>query len=405
MTTQLPPNSGRQHKPAPYPTPISASASNSNHFSLPQTPVRGWNVSSSTSQRQQFGLPSQPLPSHSQTGAPRLPRQATSTVTIEPQGGMTIYSSLRPFSNTNLDSTSDCSSDHTVATWVTEVDPIPIPVDDPSKITPPRARHLSTIATRLVHETPKSEQCIVIGVGDRQCVQDYAHRNTEGNNQMRRIHVRALLDLVQTALGYDALPEDKRAAKEEGYPSTVSAVMTEFIITRSEHLAFLRSSSQNIFDVRAIAKLQTHGDAKFLLTTLSLNRNDLNFAAHEINIRCAVDLIMWMRKESTKHIARTIGWPDASATQLYIDVFCTAVKALLPPACHTRSPQEAIRDFGDISLNNYVRVFRTHMHTARKLHTRTKQWGSSYSMRSRLHFLSRRSRKDFASVCCSWIRD
>ncbi|RPB27294.1 hypothetical protein L211DRAFT_846126 [Terfezia boudieri ATCC MYA-4762] len=181
---------------------------------------------------------------------------------------------------TRIRTAPDCSSDHTIDTWVIGVDSIP--VKDPSKITPPRARHLSDIAKRLIHEAPKTEQCI-------QRVHDYAietRRNTEARSQMRRIHVRALLDL-------------------------------------------------NMFAV--------------------LNCDELNSAAHDINIRCAIELFLWMGRESTKCIARTIGWPDTSSTPRYIEVFRAAVKALpTTPACHDRSPEEAIRDFRDTSLKNYL---------------------------------------------------
>jgi len=127
--------------------------------------------------------------------------------------------------------------------------------------------------------------------------------------------------------------------------------------------------------VCAIANLHTDQDAKFLLNTLDLDRDELNPAAHEIDVRSAIDLILWMRKESTNYIAQTIGWPITSITPKCIDVFCTAVKALLPPVCFFVSPRQAMEKHGNVSLKRYVWDNRSYKYVARELRKRAQAWG------------------------------
>ena len=159
----------------------------------PHTPVSRQHNSTITPQPRHMHLRSGTLRGANPTGHISI-SQGTQD---HSQGGMTLFTSLsRRRSNCSNITTAGYDS---AATWLREVNSATIVVNDPSKLTPPRATHLSNIATRLVHQAPKREQCIVIGVGDKQQVLDYAmeaRHNSEAREQMRMVHVRALLDLV-----------------------------------------------------------------------------------------------------------------------------------------------------------------------------------------------------------------
>jgi len=194
-----------------------------------------------------------------------------------------------------------------------------------------------------------------------------------------------MLSQIQAALGYDALLQND-TAPQQANRATLSSVNTKFIVTRWQHLYFLRSSSQNIRDVCAVADLHTEQDASVLLKTLDLGCGELNSTAHDINLRCAVDIILWMRKEATDYIAQTMGWPVASFTPQCVAIFCTAVRALLPPACQTLTPRQAVERYGDLDLNKYTRHKRTYTHAARGLRKRVQAWGVQYNSEVAAYF-------------------
>ena len=153
-------------------------------------------------------------------------------------------------------------------------------------------------------------------------------------------------------------------------------MVTQFIVTRWEHINFLRSNQQNLVDVCTIAKLDKSADANSLLTVLDLDRDELNSTAHDIDVGSTIDLFLWMGQESTDHVARAIGWPMTNMTPQYIAVFRAAIRALLPPACKNIRPSQAMEKYGNNSLKKYVWTNRSYTSVARQLRRRAQEWGA-----------------------------